>query len=251
MIAAKNYFKILQVLYVKELKETFGNSAVYILAGLFCFLIGGLFYNYVALSPSLHSGNLNSNVLVPLFGNMNFIFLFIAPLLTMRMFVEERRNGTFDLLTLAHVTNYQILLSKLAASATITLLMLVPTLIFPAILAISGYHDFGVVGACYLGTFLSVLCYLSVGLFSACAVDNQVVAAILGFAILLSSMLIVILGQLSQNYLVSQMISYLSVPFHYEGFVRGVVKTYNLVYFASFVTVFTYLSHQVLEGRRQ
>ncbi|HAZ14406.1 MAG: hypothetical protein A2X86_19450 [Bdellovibrionales bacterium GWA2_49_15] len=246
-----SYLKIFQTLYVKELKETFGNSAVYILAGLFCFLMGGLFYNYVATSPMLHSGNLSSNVLVPLFGNMNFIFIFVAPLLTMRMFVEERRNGTIDLLTLAQVTNYQILLSKFTAAATIAFLMLVPTLIFPIILGLSGYHDFGVVGACYLGTFLSILCYLSVGLFSACATENQVVAATLGFSILLSSMLVVVLGQLSQNYLVSQMISYLSVPFHYEGFVRGVVRTYNLVYFASFIMVFTYLSHKILEGRRQ
>ena len=182
---------------------------------------------------------------------MNFIFLFVAPLLTMRMFVEERRSGTIDLLTLAHVTNYQILISKLAASGTIALLMLVPTLIFPIILGFSGYHDWGVVCSCYLGTIFSIFCYLSVGLFSACATDNQVVAAILGFSILLSSMLIVILGQLSQNYLVSQMVSYLSVPFHYEGFVRGMVRSYNLVYFASFVTVFTYLSHKILEGRRE
>ncbi len=246
----RRYFKILQALYLKEMKETFGTSGVYILAGLFCFLMGGLFYNYVAFSKDLHTGNLSSNVLVPLFGNMNFVFLFIAPLLTMRMFVDERRNATLDLLALAHVTNYQILLSKLVSAATIALLMLLPTLIFPVILAVAGYHDWGLVLSCYLGTFLSILCYLAVGLFSACATDNQVVAAILSFAILLSLMLVVILAQVSQNYLVSQMISYLSVAFHYEGFIRGVIKSYGLVYFASFLTVFIYLSHQVLEVRR-
>ena len=126
--------------------------------------------------------------------------------------------------------------------------MLVPTLIFPIILGFSGYHDWEWFCSCYLGTIFLFLLLIR-GAFSACATDNQVVAAILGFSILLSSMLIVILGQLSQNYLVSQMVSYLSVPFT-MSFVRGMVRSYNLVYFASFVTVFYLLIAQDLKPQR-
>ena len=86
---------IFRILYMKELKESFKTPMVYILTGLFCFLMGGLFYNYVVGSQELTKGNLSLNVLVPLFGNMNFIFLFLAPLLTMRSYIDEKKNSIF------------------------------------------------------------------------------------------------------------------------------------------------------------
>jgi len=242
--------KIFFILWIKEIKENFSSSGLYILSGLFSFVMGGLFYNYISLTKDLTSGNLSTNVLRPLFGNMNFIFLFIAPIITMRSFIEERRNGTLDLLYLAGVNDTQVILAKFFSAFTVVVFMLLPTLLFPIILAASGHQDWGIVATSYLGTLLSVACYLSVGLFSSSASDNQIIAALLSFTILIVLMLLVVFAQASNNYLVAQMVSYLSVPFHFEGFVRGLVKSYNIVYYFSFVSVFLYLSQKTLEARK-
>lgn len=245
-----NYLDGIWILYKKEVKDSFFSPMLYILTALFCAIIGWLFFNYLVISKDATSAaSLTHSVILPIFGNMNFIFLFMAPLLTMRCFAEEKKLNTLDLLFHSRLQNTQIILGKLLASFSSALFMLSFTLVFPIVLAISGYSDWAIVGSGYLGIVLSVLSYLAVGLFASSLTENQVVAALVAFCLLLGSMLLVMSANASQNYIVGQILSYLSIPFHFEAFVRGAMKSYSFVYFTSFLCFFIFLTRESLESR--
>jgi ABC-2 type transport system permease protein len=128
--------------------------------------------------------------------------------------------------------------------------MLSFTILFPVILAISGYSDWGVVWSSYFGVVLSVMCYLAVGLFCSSLTDNQIVASLLTFCILLGSMLLVITVNATENYLLTLIVQYMTIPFHYEGFVKGLIRSYSFVYYASFLSFFFLLTQKSLQARK-
>ena len=96
----------------------------------------------------------------------------------------------------------------------------------------------------------TILCYLAVGLFTSSLTQNQVVSALFGFAILLGLMLLVLTANVVQNDLVGQLLGYFSITSHYESFVSGGVKSYDLFFFISFIGFFCYLTYLALDARR-
>lgn len=244
------YMTKIMILVKKELKDSFLSPLIYILAGLFCFMMGWLFFNYLLQAKTLTSASMTQAVITPIFGNINFIFVFLCPLITMRSFAEERKQFTLDLLLRSELTEMQIIIGKFISNFVMVFFMLSFTFVFPVILAFSGYSDWGVVGSSYLGVILSVMAYLSVGIFCSSLTDNQIVAGLLTFCILLGSMLMVISANATNNYLLALIIQYMTVPFHYEGFVKGVIRSYSLVYFISYLGLFFLLTLKSLQARK-
>lgn len=244
-----SFFSGIWLLTRKELGDAFSSSLIYVLTGLFSLLIGWLFFNYVILSAEMNSGTILQSVFNPIFGNMNFIFLFFAPLLTMHAFALEKRQGTLGLLLLSNLGHLQIVIGKFLAAVLTACFMLSFTLILPVILAFAGYSKWGIISTGYIGIIFSVCCYVAVGIFASSLTDNPVIAAVLSFCMLLGMMLLVLSANATNNPLVGEILSYVAVPFHYEGFVRGAVKTFNLVYFASVVGFFLWLSERALDAR--
>lgn len=238
------------ILVKKELKDSFFSPLIYILTSLFCFMMGWLFFNYLLQAKSLTSATMTQAVITPIFGNINFIFVFLCPLITMRSFAEERKQATLDLLLRSELSEMQIIIGKFLSMLVLVLFMLSFTFIFPIILAFSGYSDWGVVGSSYLGVVLSVMAYLSVGLFCSSLTDNQIVASLLTFCFLLGSMLMVISANATDNYLLSLLVQYTTVPFHYEGFVKGLIRSYSVVYFISYLSFFFLLTKKSLQARQ-
>ena len=76
----------IKILVKKELKDSFSSPLIYVLTGLFCFMMGWLFFNYLVQAKTLTSATMTQAVITPIFGNMNFIFVFLCPLITMRSF---------------------------------------------------------------------------------------------------------------------------------------------------------------------
>lgn len=237
------------ILFSKELKDNFASPLVYILAALYSLIIGWLFFNYLMFSKNLTSMTLTSSVLAPTFGNMNLIFLFLAPLLTMRSLAEEKKQNTIELLFQSNLSHLQIILGKFFANVVVVIFILALTAVFPIILSLSGYNDWGIVGSSYLGVLLSVMCYLSVGMFASSLTENQMVAALISFSIIVGLMLLVLSATATNNYLIQQIFQYFSVAFHYEGLVRGVIKTSDLIYYFSFIGFFIYLTERSLDSR--
>jgi ABC-2 type transport system permease protein len=243
------FFRGTWILYKKEVKDFFLSPLVYILTGLYSLIIGWLFFNYLVASKELTTGNLTQSILIPLFGNMNFLFIFLAPLLTMKVFSEEKKLGTLNLLLRSRLSDWQIVLGKYFATFTVTLFMISLTFLFPIILGFSGYHDWGIVISSYLGLFFCLFCYLAVGVFVSSLTSNQIIAAILSFSILLGFMLMVFSVNATHLAMVRDLFQYLAVPFHFEGFVRGAIKNFNIVYFICFSGMFLYMTRKSLESR--
>lgn len=234
----------------REIGEMFLSPLVYVTAALFLVIVGWLFFNYILSSQEWNQQTLTLSVVVPTFGIMNFLLMFLTPLMTMRSFAEERKLQTLDLLFMSDLSELQIICGKLLSTFVSMFFMLSLTLIFPIVLAVSGYSNWSVIGMGYLGLMLSILCYLSAGLFASSLTENQIIAAILGFSILMGQMLLIISANATENYLMAQMLQYLSLAYHYEVFSRGAIKTYNIVYYFSFIGFFTYLTWISLKSRR-
>lgn len=244
------FAKKIGILVKKEVKDAFLSPLIYVLTGLFCFMMGWLFFNYLIQAKQLTTRNMTDAVITPIFGNINFIFVFLSPLLTMRSFAEEKKQSTLDLLLRSELTELQIILGKFLSNVIMVLFMISFTLIFPIILALSGYSDWGVVSSAYIGVFLSICSYLAVGLFCSSLTDNQIVASLLTFCILLGSMLMVITVNASNNYLLALMVQYTTVPFHYEGFIKGLLRSYSFVFFISHMGFFFLLTLKSLQSRK-
>lgn len=244
------YTKKIMILAKKELKDSFSSPLIYVLTGLFSLMMGWLFFNYLLQSREMTTTTMTQGVITPIFGNINFIFIFLCPLITMRSFAEEKKQHTLDLLLRSELSEMQIILGKFISNLSMVLFMLSLTLLFPLILAFSGYSDWGVVWSSYLGIVLSLMAYTAVGIFCSSLTDNQIVASLLTFCILLGSMLLVISVNATNNYLLALMVQYLTIPFHYEGFTRGLLKSYSLVYFATYLAFFFLLTLKSLQSRK-
>ncbi len=237
------------VLYKKEIKDYFNSSSIYILAGLFILISGWLFFNHLLNSKEPTTLTLTATVLIPTFGNINLMFLFFAPIITMKIFAEEKKQKTLELLFLSKLTDTQIIFSKLMAALTVSLFLVSLTVIFPIILFLSGYKDYGVVFTSYMGLIFCISCYLSVGIFTSSLTQNQIIAAILSFSFLIGFVLLILSVNTSELSMTKDIFKYMSVPFHLEGFVLGSIKSFSFVYFASFCGFFFFLTKKSLEAR--
>ncbi|NOZ05481.1 MAG: ABC transporter permease subunit [Chloroflexi bacterium] len=184
-----------------------------------------------------------------IFGNLSFIFLLIAPMLTMRLLAEEHRSGTIELLLTSPVRDWEVVLGKFLASLTLFLAMISLTLVYPLVLFAFGHPDGGPILSGYLGLILAGAGYLSVGVFTSSLSRNQIVAAVLGIVLLLVLWLADAAGSFMGGSL-SSILSYLSLSSHTSDLTRGVIDTKDVIYYLSLVVAFLFLSVRSLESRR-
>lgn len=244
------WLKGISILYKKEIKDSFLSPFVYILSGLFIGLGGWVFFSLLMASKNVTEATLTASVLIPSFSLYRFILMIICPLLTMRLLSEEKKNHTIELLYLSDLNNTQIILSKFLSSMTIVLFMLGLTLLFPAILGMSGYSDWGVVLTGYAGLVLLSSAYISLGLFASSLSSNYVICLILAIFMMLGMWFLVLSAGNTDNYIVGLILRYFSETFHFESFVRGTVRSFSLVYFLSFIGFFMFLTEKSLNSRR-
>lgn len=200
--------------------------------------------------------NLTDWVLAPLFLNVTVFFLFMLPILTMRLIAEERRQKTLELLLTTPVRPVEIVLGKFFAGVFIMGIMLALTALFPLLLDVFGASaqaahpvDWRSVGTTYLGMFLLGSAFVSVGLFSSSLSESQIVAVVLSFATLLM-FYVVGLAARGQEGVWLSVLQYLSLNAHLEPFVRGLVRLSDVTYYLSIVAVSLLMTHQVIEAQR-
>ncbi|MEK6706903.1 MAG: ABC transporter permease [Bdellovibrionota bacterium] len=193
--------------------------------------------------------SVTDGIIRPLYGNMNVIFLFLVPFITMRLFAEERKQHTLELLMTSPITLTQIILGKFMSSLFLVVTMLVFTVVYPVILFWTGNPEFGPIAASYLGTLLLCGCYLSTGLFFSSMTENQIVAGALTFATGLFFWLVSWATQ-SAGPVWSDLLTHLSLINHYNNFSQGLMNTTDVFYYLSFIGVGLLLTHRVLDSFR-
>ncbi|MGZ3459701.1 MAG: ABC transporter permease [Archangium sp.] len=201
--------------------------------------------------------NLTDGVMVPFWSTVMLITLFVVPFLSMRLFAEEKRNKTFELLMTAPVRPVEIVLGKYLGGLGIITTTLGLTLFCPVLLAVFGRSaaasgsalEWGTVLLGYGGLLLWGATCMAVGMFISALTESQMVAALVTFAVLLPWMLLRGLAQATEEP-VRSFISYLSFDAQLQGMLRGVLDLKTLVFFVSVIFFSLLLSHRTVEAQR-
>lgn len=188
--------------------------------------------------------------LQPLFNLFPFLFLFFLPAITMNLFSAEKKNNTWEILLTLPVTEVQIVLSKFLAAllfAFFTVLLTLPA----AFLVIQlGQPDWGVIISSYIGTFLLAASYISSGLFFSSLTTNPIIAFISSAAFLLINFFLgqqILMNRLPN--LVSDIISTVSLNYHYQNLIQGNFLIDSLLLFISWIFIFLWLTVITLKSR--
>jgi len=252
----------IMTIFGKEMRLIFSGPVAYVVLASFLLLTGffffDLFANYSQIlsyasmyqNPAmLEQVNVNQMILTPLMHNISILLMLIVPILTARLYAEEKSAGTDELLLTSPIRVSEIISGKLLAGLAFYLLLLMLTIHFPAVLFKYANPDLGTALSGYLGLFLMGAAFISFGLFVSTLTDSQVVAAISSFALLL---IFWILGWLaeSQSGLVGEVLGYLSMTQHFEHFGEGLISVVDLVYYLSFIALFWFLATRAVESTR-
>ena len=244
----------------KELKAYFTSPIAYAVIAVFMLLVGFFFYSLVwwfnsqsmqmAQNPYYaQQVNINQMVYSPLFHNISIILLLMLPLLTMRLFAEEKRIGTEELLFTSPISVNQIILGKYLASLVVLAVMLLLTGLLSLFAFATGNPETAPVLVGYLGLFLMGAAFIAVGIFFSSLTENQIVAAILTFGALLLFW-ILSWATSSAGGMWKEVLNYLSFFQHFDGMTRGILDTADLVYYLSFSFFGLFLTHAVIQSRR-
>lgn len=246
----------------RELKSYFYSPVAYALIGVFTALTGYFFYSgmvfYGVASFEMsrmaqfmgpQSLNVNEFILRPLFGNMAVILLLISPLLTMRLFSEEKKSGSIELLFTWPIRDVELLLGKYFASLFMFSALLAPTLVY---LGFVNYHapvNWGGVLSGYLGLLLLGAAFIALGVFVSTLTENQIISAAASFGALLMFWVVAwsvgdTTGPLAET------LKYLSILERLDTFAKGVIDTKDVVYYLSFIFVFLFLTLRSLESKK-
>lgn len=244
----------------KELAVYFATPIFYI-TGFFFLLLGGYFFYSNTLYYTLISFQAAQNlqlssflnplqmVFRPLFATLGVVLLLLVPLLTMRLMAEEKRAGTAELLFTYPLTDWAIILGKFLAALLIYAIFLAFTLVYPLAFNTLIPVDWATLGSCYLGMLLLGGACLALGLFASSLTENQIIAAVTAFALLLLFWIIGWQQEIGAKGW-GGVFAALSMMDHFDPFLRGVIDTRDLVYYCSFIYLFLFLTKRQLESRR-
>jgi len=193
--------------------------------------------------------NVNDVVVRPLVQNMAIILLFLMPLLTMRLFSEEKKSGTIELLLTYPMTDVGVLIGKFLAATLLLVVMLAGTFAFPIMLAGIGKPDYGILLAGYLGLLLMGGAFLSLGMFISSLTENQIVAAAISFGSALLCWVISWSASLTDHTL-GAVLRQLSILEHMESLNKGILSLPDMSFFVLFTAFFLFLTLRSIEAYR-
>ncbi len=247
-------------IYKKELYGMFMSPIFYVVA-FFFLLICGIFFNYILRQVIMVSyqvaqnPELAQNISMPdlfmrsFLWNISVVMLFVAPLLTMRLYAEELKSGTIELLYTYPVTDLATVAAKFAACMTTFTILIAATL--PGVIMLSSIagSSWKPIVCVYGGLFLLGCSFISLGTFASTLTRNQIVAAIITFGILL---VLWFIGQAksSASPLVGSIFGYLSVSDHFEGLAKGLLDSRDIVFYVVFSAFFLFLTLRQMSSYR-
>jgi ABC-2 type transport system permease protein len=243
----------------KELKSYFSSPIAYGLMAFFALISGYFFYAATAIfvtrgmeSQMMGRGmpmDVNEWVIRPVLMNVSVIGLFLIPMITMRLFAEEKRSGTIELLATSPVRDSEIILGKWLAAVLMYACILGISALNLLILFAYGRPDWRPVLVGYLGLILQGGCLLAIGTFISTTTRNQIIAGVGTFAICL---LLWVLDWVTafQTSASSKVISYLSVVTHFEPFSKGVLDSKDVIFYISAIFLGLFLTARSMESLR-
>ncbi len=227
----------------KELKGYFDSPLAYIFLTVFLLASSWLFMRGFFL--------VNNVSMRGFFGVMPWIFLFLIPAITMRLWAEEKKTGTLEVMLTSPLTDWQMVMGKFLASFLFLAIAIGLTLNLPIVMALAGNPDGGLIFSGYVGTLLMGGAYLAIGLWASSLTKNQIVAFILSVVVTFALLMI---GETFFLYSVPSFLApafrYLGLTTHFSGIMRGVIDSQDLLYYLLLIAFFLYLNARNLIRRR-
>lgn len=232
----------------RELHSYFGSFIAYILLAVFLLLSGYFFYSDLIFFVLFGGFTLATGLWQFLFIDMRLVALLVLPLVTMRLFAEEKKLGTMELLWTYPVRDGEIVLGKFLAAWLFYVAMLLPTAVGPAAFYVYYPFDVAPVLAGYLGLLLIGSAFIACGLFVSSLTENQVVSAMVTYGILVLFWFLT-WNEEAAAHEVMQILLGVSLFDRFFNFTRGVIDTKDVAFFFMFVTFFLFLTWQSLATR--
>jgi ABC-2 type transport system permease protein len=241
--------KAVWIIAKRELASYFTSPVAYVFLVIFLLLTG--FFTFTA-GNFFERGEAS---LAAFFGWHPWVYLVLVPAVGMRLWAEERRSGTLELLLTMPITPWQAIIAKFLASWIFLAVALVLT--FPAVITVNilGDPDNGIIFAGYLGSFFLAGAYLAIACMTSAMTRNQVVAFILALVICLFLLLagfnpVTDLLVRWASPAVVDTVAAFSVVTHFDGFQRGVIDTRDLVFFLSLIGFALFATGVIIRGHR-
>lgn len=243
----------------KELKSYFASPIAYLLLAFFAIVFGFAFYT--ATRDFIRQGmqmqmmgrgmpmDVNEWVIRPLLGFASTVGLFLIPLITMRLYAEEKRSGTIELLLTSPVRDAEVILGKWLAALLLYACVVGVALLNLAVLFAFGKPDWKPVLIGFLGLLLQGGCLLAIGTFISTTTRNQIIAGGVTFFVCLLLWIVSWFTAFDTSG-PSVVANYLSVVTHFENFSKGVLDTKDLIFYASMIFFGLFLTARSMESLR-
>ena len=247
------------VIFKKELKSYFASPIAYLLLAIFAVIFGFFFYSATRFfilqgmqMQMMGRGmpmDVNEYVIRPLLTNASVIGLFLIPMITMRLYAEEKRSGTIELLMTSPVRDLEIVLGKWFAALVLYASILAVSGINIAVLYAFGRPDLKPILVGFLGLLLQGGCLLAIGIFISTLTKNQIIAGGATFAVCLMLWVLDWVSAYDQSAW-AKVVSYLSVVTHFEPFSKGVIDTKDIIFYLSMIFFGLFLTTRSVESLR-
>jgi ABC-2 type transport system permease protein len=243
----------------KELRAYFHSPIAYLVMALFAVLCGFFFYNYTAafvvqtfrmmatgqMAPNV---SINEYIIRPLFeGVLTVVLLLLIPLVTMRLFAEEKRSGTIELLLTSPLTDLQIILGKFLGALALYAVLMALSFLYIGLLFLYGNPNAKPLLADALGLFLFGGALLSLGMWISTFTRNQIIAGVVAFALFLLLYVFDWVNSYSSS-TGGRVMSYMALTTHFDNFAKGVIDSSDVVYYLSVIVMGIFLTARSVEA---
>jgi len=247
------------VIWRKELRSYFASPIAYLLLTMFALIFGYFFWSslgefvYVGMESQMRGQmmpmNLNEMLIRPLLFNTGVVGLFFIPMITMRLFAEEKRSGTIELLATSPIRDSEIILGKWLAAVSLYACILLVTAVNFGFLFRYGKPDWKPLLIGYLGLLLQAGALLAIGTFISTLTKNQIIAGAATFGVCL---LLWIVGWVAgfETSTWAQVLAYMSIITHFESFAKGVLDSKDAIFYVTVIFLGLFFTARSMESLR-
>ena len=250
-----------QTIIAKELRSYFVSPIAYVIGAVFLAIVGLLSYwavinasnqalRMMQIQNTFARINLNDLVFRPVFYSMNLVLMLVLPLLTMRLFAEERKLRTFELLMTSPIGINEIVTGKFLSAVLIYVGLLGLTGLIPLVLSAYVSFDWNPIFTGFLALLLQGALLIAIGLLASALTENQIIAAFISFGVILILWLLGAFGNLLGDNALGQLLSYISFTEHYDRLVHGLLDVKDIVYYVSGIAFLWFAAHQTVDAHR-
>src|SRR6266536_4046653 len=247
------------IIFRKELRSYFVSPIAYLLLTMFAVIFGFFFWNSLGyfvfmgmeaqMSGQTFPVNLNEYIIRPLLSNVSVIGLFLIPMITMRLFAEEKRIGTIELLATSPIRDIEVIIGKWLAAVALYACLLLITAVNFLFLFKYGNPDLKPLAIGYLGLLLQAGSLLAIGTFISTLTKNQIIAGAVTFGVcLLLWVLEWVSGYETATW--AKVLAYVSVITHFESLAKGVLDSKDAIFYVTMIFMGLFLTTRSMEALR-